>query len=149
MGSVLTPTLMGEAKGKDLATMVDLAMGWSTVRDWGAWSTGSESRIRFRLFRHWLIQEVDAVRLVIEGRYYGTNTRTNVRINTVDVGETGPSRPATAAMSYPSARCITVIVTLGREAPVSPAAFEGTTDQRLLAFGVERVAYVLIKKHQA
>ncbi|MBP6682810.1 MAG: hypothetical protein KA159_05810 [Halioglobus sp.] len=147
---MLTPTLMGAARGKDLASMVDLAMGWSTVRDWGVWSTGSESRIRFRLFRHWLIQEIDAVRLVIEGRYYGTNTRTSVRINAVDVGE----------QDLTAGNCDIVIpvgalyphevieITLGHHAPVSPAVFEGTTDQRLLAFGVERLAYVLIKRHR-
>ncbi len=144
---MLTPTLMGDARGKDLATMVDLAIGWSTVRDWGVWSTGSESRIRFRLFRHWLIQEIEAVRLVIEGRYYGTNTRTSVRINAVDIGEQDLTAgncdiviPVSAL--YPHE---VIEITLGHHAPVSPAAFEGTSDQRLLAFGVERVAYVLLK----
>jgi hypothetical protein len=127
--------------------MVDLAIGWSTVRDWGVWSTGSESRIRFRLFRHWLIQEVDAVRLVIEGRYYGTNTRTSVRINAVDIGEQDLTAgncdiviPVSAL--YPHE---VIEITLRHHAPASPAALEGTSDQRLLAFGVERVAYALLK----
>ncbi len=146
---MLTPTLMGEAKGKDLATMVDLAMGWSTVRDWGAWSSGSESRIRFRLFRHWLMQGTVSVRLVIEGRYYGTNTRTNVRINAVDVGEQDLTAGNCDIVIPVSALYLheVIEITLAHHAPVSPAALEGAADQRLLAFGVERVAYVLLKGH--
>jgi len=146
-----TPTLMGEAKGRDLASMVDFAMGWSTVRDWGVWSTGSESSIRFRLFRHWLIQEVDCVRLVVEGRYYGHNCRTRVRINGIDFGEQDLTAghfdvAIPVGALYPNE---VIEITLEHLAPISPAAFEGTSDERVLAFGVERVAYDLPKRYPA
>lgn len=143
-----TPTLMGEARGTELASMVDLAAGWSAVEAWGAWSTGGESRIRFRLFRHWLIQEVECVRLVVEGRYYGHNCRTRVRINGVDYGEQDLTAgncdiaiPVDAL--YPNE---VIDITLEHHAPISPAAFEGASDGRALAFGVERVAYALPKR---
>ena len=74
-----------------------------------------------------------------------------MRINTVDVGEQDLTAGNCDIVIPVSALYLheVIEIPLGHQAPVSPAAFEGTTDQRLLAFGVERVAYVLIKKHQA
>jgi len=63
-----------------------LVSGWSKLHDWGAWSSGDVSRIRFRV-PFWMVSH-ETARLVIflRGRYFGRNTRSKVIVNDLDFG---------------------------------------------------------------
>ena len=109
------------------------------------WSEGQESRIRFRVFSRLLINEFVLIHIVIEGRYYGNNNKTNVRINGIDFGEQALSRdnrkltiPVDALLPYEG-----VEVILEHQEPISPAVFEGKSDDRALAFAMSNIGYTL------
>ncbi len=145
------PTLMGEATGEAIGSKVDLYSGWGRAASWGVWSTDRESRIRFRLYRHRLIQEVGCVRLRIEGRYYGNNAKTRVEVNGVDFGALA-LRPGGGNIELPvdALQDNEILeVVLRHEQPVSPAALEGKSDKRTLAFGIERLACSLVRLHDS
>ena len=144
------PTLVAEAAGGDIAAMVDLRQGWCGARPWGVWSSGDESRIRFRIYRHSLLQEIGSLRLLVEGRYYGGNRQTQVQINGVDFGDQALT-PGGCELEIPVAALHAnevVEIVLRHHQPISPSVLEGGRDIRALAFGLERVGYVLLRKYQ-
>ena len=63
-----------------------LVSGWSKLQDWGAWSSGNVSRVRFRA-PFWMVSHENA-RLIIflRGRYSGNNSRSKVVVNDLDFG---------------------------------------------------------------
>jgi hypothetical protein len=63
-----------------------LSSGWSSMQDWGAWSVGECSEIRFRA-PFWMISHEGAnVIIFLKGRYRGRNTRSEVSVNGLDYG---------------------------------------------------------------
>ena len=137
------PTLMGQTEGEAIASEVELCAGWARPVSWGVWSIGTTSRIRFRVYRHRLLQEEGALRLHIDGRYYGDNTKTRVSINGTDYGElalvagSGTMEIPVAALQNNEV----IEIVLVHQQPISPAELEGKSDKRALAFGIEKLAY--------
>jgi hypothetical protein len=80
------PMLFGTRAPHKLPTLDLLAFGWSQVYDWGAWSTGDRSIIRFRV-PFWMATRDNAkLSVFLKGRYYGKNTGSNVSVNGVHFG---------------------------------------------------------------
>lgn len=63
-----------------------LSTGWSDLEDWGAWSRGSVSEIRFRAPFWMTSHERASVIIFLKGRYRGRNTRSNVTVNGREYG---------------------------------------------------------------
>jgi hypothetical protein len=144
------PTLMGVATGGTIKSMVDLYDGWSEPVEWGVWSLGAESKIRFRVYRRRIIEETGSLRLVIEGSYYGNNKETNVIVNGIDFGEQELLR-GNCRLTIPIDALFAnelVEITLKHKHPTRPSDFEGKRDNRPLAYAVQKIGYILIKKHE-
>ncbi len=63
-----------------------LTEGWHGREDWGAWSEGNVSEIRFRV-PFWMTgHERGSVIVYLKGRYLGRNTRSEVSVNGLEHG---------------------------------------------------------------
>jgi hypothetical protein len=141
-----TPTLLRVASGNRIAGEVDLAAGWCVPVEWGVWSKGPESVLRFRLRRRSMPTSSTRVRLVIEGRYFADNTATRVIVNEQDFGDcdlaagTEIFLPVESLLPHE-----TVEITFQHHHPVAPRRVKTTKDYRQLAFGLKKLncAYVL------
>ena len=143
------PTLKRVATGGNIGSMVDLFDGWSEPGQAGVWSVGAQSKIRFRVFRRRLLQEVSSLRVVIEGRYYADNEETGVIINGIDFGLQALRRgngqlviPIEALLPNES-----IEITLQHQHPTRPSDFEGKKDNRALAFVLDKVGYSPIRSY--
>ena len=81
-----TPMLFVTKFPHELPNPDILASGWKEFQDWGAWSEGDASEIRFRI-PFWMIShETASVNIFIKGRYRSENTQSRVIVNGVDFG---------------------------------------------------------------
>lgn len=138
-----TPTLSNHGAGKSALEHIDFGEGWHQRERWGAWSSGSRSRIRFRIWRRRIGPGCTGIRLLIQGRYAGDNNPTRVWVNDIDFGDVsltkscpGLALPLTALLPYE-----TVEVTLRHSDPVTPGKSAGNPSRQLIAFGLERINY--------
>ncbi len=80
------PTLGGAASGTQLSGKVQLYAGWSAPEDWGVWSIGPRSCLRFRLHHRLLAGGHTRIRLGLRGRYHEGISSSGVQINGIDIG---------------------------------------------------------------
>jgi hypothetical protein len=141
-----TPTLWPLNRGADIHSRLDFSDGWYRREDWGVWSKGTLSRIRFRVWRKFIKPTCIGVRVVIRGRYFGDNVSTTVEINgqiyadeVLDGKHPGLELPIDLLLPYE-----TVDITLRHHAPMSPAQLDGREDSRDIAFGLTKLGYVFV-----
>lgn len=121
----------------NIASPLHFVSGWAAQEDWGVWSIGEVSRLRFRPPRASLAAE-GGIRLLLRGYYYGDNAHSRVIINGIDFGPVDLADPAQVlefsldASGAPEE----VEITLCHDAPVSPMEYEGGRDTRQLAFAL-------------
>ena len=139
-----TPTLWPLNRGADIHPRLDISEGWQRREDWGVWSKGPLSKIRFRVWRRFIKPTCIGIRVVIRGRYFGDNVSTSVEIN----GKTYPNQvlngkhpglelPIDCLLPYEM-----IDITLRHHAPISPAQLDGRKDSRIIAFGLIKFGYV-------
>lgn len=81
-----TPMLFTTRTPHDTPTAALLGTGWGDLQDWGAWSEGKISELRFRVPFWMTSHERASVILFLKGRYQGRNTRSGVSVNDRDYG---------------------------------------------------------------
>ena len=106
--------------------MVDLRQGWCGARPWGIWSSGDESRIRFRVYRHRLLQEIGSLRLLVAGRYCSGNRQTHNADQWRGFRRPG-AYPGGCELEIPVAalHANEVVRIILRHQPISPSVLEG------------------------
>ena len=117
-----------------------LVSGWGELQDWGAWSSGNESRIRFRA-PFWMVSHENA-RLVIflRGKYSGHNSRSKVIVNDLDFGWID-LRKFSRSISLPISVLYTnqiVELQLHHEFPGKPTDNDLTAEIGPASFGIEK-----------
>ncbi len=143
----LTPTHIGVAEADKICSSVRLVSGWCQAAEWGVWSLGDRSVLKFRIpFRH-LKYGNEKLRIVLSGQYYGENTQTSVTINEVPFGShhLTPDGPGIFITRKELGDYGTICIEMKHLDPVSPKKFEGKNDDRLLAFGLQRIGCTLVR----
>jgi hypothetical protein len=118
-----------------------LVSGWDELQDWGAWSIGDESKIRFRA-PFWMVSH-ERAKLVIslKGRYLGRNIRSKVIVNDLDFGWID-LRNFSRSISLPIAKLYAnqiVELQVIHEFPENPAKNDSIVGSGPLAFGIEKL----------
>jgi hypothetical protein len=118
-----------------------LVSGWDELQDWGAWSLGDESKIRFRV-PFWMVSH-ERAKLVIflRGRYLGRNIRSKVIVNDLDIGWID-LRNFSRSISLPIAKLYAnqfVELQVIHEFPENPANNDLTAGIEAMAFGIEKL----------
>ena len=135
------------SSGAAIHGVVDFIAGWHKPEHWGMWSLGKTSVARFCIPQEHLNDEVDAIRLVINGRYCGNNNTTSIVVNSVNFGQQDLSNYR-ADLVVPLTALLTngiIEVVFSHQHPISPFELNGTHDNRALAFAMTTFGYVLIK----
>jgi hypothetical protein len=138
-----TPTLANAGNRGDVLASVSLEEGWHGRKNWGAWSRGLQSTIRFRIWRRRIGPTCTGLRILLRGRYAGGNTATRVIINEHDYGDVNLSAGG-AALELPLELLMpyeTVEIYLHHTRPVTPQQRDNSADRESIAFGLEKVAY--------
>ncbi|MEM6583595.1 MAG: FkbM family methyltransferase [Pseudomonadota bacterium] len=114
-----------------------LAHGWAFPEDWGRWSLGKRSCIKFKPSRELALS--GKASLKIRGRYFGEVEPTAVRVNGADLGGFDLSE---VTIELPSGALDREHVSLEflHRAPRKPADVSDSADQREIKFGLERIA---------
>jgi hypothetical protein len=140
------PTLTQQVKRDAISRGVELTSGWCPQEDWGVWSDGASSRIRFRVMRR-KIELWQALRVIIQGRYVGDNRVTSVLINGIDFGEQSLIRgseglllPTAALQSFE-----VIDITLKHSHPVARAQRQSGGDDRQIAFGLIKIGCMVVR----
>ncbi|MEM6581668.1 MAG: hypothetical protein AAF699_10370 [Pseudomonadota bacterium] len=135
------PYLQFNAWNSDISDRVELERGWCKQNMWGLWTNGAESLIRFRVLAEQIEAHDKGPIITIRGRYYGHNTDTGVFINDVWYGEVDLRQKRMGF--YISREQLpvynVVCIRLVHAKPVSPREFDGSDDDRALAFGIQRI----------
>lgn len=139
-----TPTLSNAKAGEDKFGAVSLAQGWHRQGNGVVWSYGPTSSIRFRVWRRRIGPNCSAIRLILCGRYAGSNISTQVVINGRDFGDIAIPRQRGTELDLPLTMLLpyeTIEVTMHHSKPLTPAKDKDNHDRHLIAFGLERIAY--------
>lgn len=135
------------AAGAGIHEIVDFVEGWNEPEDWGVWSLGAASVARFYISHKHLNDDADSIRLIINGHYYGNNSRTFITVNAVNFGEQDLSNhcadlviPLTALHAKGAVELV-----FSHRHPISPFELNSAKDNRALAFAMTTVGYVLVK----
>jgi len=81
-----TPMLFAARQARELPPPQALAGGWGPHEDWGAWSAGAQSAIRFRV-PFWITgHDGGEVVILLNGRYRDGHAHTGVSVNGIDCG---------------------------------------------------------------
>ncbi len=136
------PLLSGSA----MASGAQLISGWQLPESWGHWSAGDESALRLRLPFRSLLPSHRQLRLYLKGRYYGSNERTQVRINGHDLGAHALTHQHSGLLFdlESLAPHQTLDILLNHLRPISPRTYEQSEDDRELAYGLESIGYELL-----
>tara|TARA_R110002110_G_C13470513_1_gene720792 strand:- start:27026 stop:28342 length:1317 start_codon:yes stop_codon:yes gene_type:complete len=116
-----------------------LPQGWSLQEDWGRWSLGKTSRLKFVPATQLAV--APAAALHIRGRYYAGGELTAVEINGQAIGSYDLSDcklPLPPECLHASA----VTIGFGHHEPVSPASIGDGDDMREIKFGLESLEIV-------
>jgi len=114
-----------------------LPSGWAFPEDWGRWSLGGRSRIKFIPAAELAVGATAA--LHIRGRYFGPAEATAVYLNGVQLGRHDlqdahiPLPPGSLAGEH-------VVLELVHERPLRPADVSDSQDVREIKFGLESIA---------
>ncbi|MEM1153827.1 MAG: hypothetical protein AAGI44_06775 [Pseudomonadota bacterium] len=135
------PFLQFNAWNSDISARVELERGWCKQNQWGVWSNGAESLIRFRVLAEQIEAHDKGPIITMKGRYYGDNTCTAVFINGLGYGEVDLTQSKTGFYIPKEQLPVynVVCVRLFHAKPVSPREFDGSDDDRALAFGLKRI----------
>lgn len=134
-----TPMLFTTRAPHDTPTAALLGAGWGDLQDWGAWSEGQVSELRFRVPFWMTSHERGSLIVFLKGRYQGRNTRSGVSVNGRDCGWQDLRR-FTRRITLPVSglqanQCVVVRINhefAGEPGAQSPAPAQGT------AFGIEK-----------
>lgn len=142
------PTLAGTATGASLATELSLGTGWSSVEDWGVWSMGNESTISLRVLNGALAGDVQQITLLLRGRYYASNTTTELTLNGKSYGKLklDDEQGAITLQIADLLPLNRIDITLSHEAPVSPMSRGEGEDERTLAFALTEMGYEPVRQ---
>jgi FkbM family methyltransferase len=111
--------------------------GWSFFEEWGVWSNGASSRIKFYIGPE--LRNLAAPLLELQCRYFGDEEETRVSINNIDLGS-HTLRNATIALPPESLRGDHVTLEFSHSNPQKPSELEASTDTRALKLGIEAMA---------
>jgi len=127
----------GERAAGGLDEALYLPSGWAFPEEWGRWSLGGRSCIKFVPTP--ALAERAAPVLRIRGRYFGPAEATGVILNGVALGEFPlhdahiPLPPGSLARDY-------AVLELIHHQPLRPADTGAGEDRRLIKFGLESIA---------
>lgn len=114
-----------------------LPAGWAFPEDWGRWSLGRHSSIKFMPAPELAAQS--AAVLKIRGRYFGPVEATTVSLNGVNLGDFDLRQ---AHIELPQG-CLVgshAVLELVHGQPLRPADVSDSPDQREIKFGLESIA---------
>jgi len=135
----LRPWDGSERAAAALENKLYMPSGWAFPEDWGRWSLGKSSCIKF-IPAHELAARPPRT-LVIRGRYYGPVEATEVCLNGVSLGDFDLRRgriqlpPGALAGSYST-------LELKHTQPLRPADVSDSVDQREIKFGLESISII-------
>lgn len=114
------------------------SQGWSFPEDWGVWSDGHNSRIKFLPLQPG--ESFESAELHFRGRYYGEVEQTRVIVNGEALGSFDLT-DCTVEIPASMLRGDEVDIVLVHTQPRSPAELEGGSDTRLLKYGLESLTW--------
>jgi FkbM family methyltransferase len=116
-----------------------LPAGWAFPEDWGRWSLGKRSCIKFIPAPELAAQSAPALK--IRGRYFGPDELTSVFLNGVSLGDFDLRD---VRIELPAASLVGkhVVLELVYGQPLRPSDVSDSPDQREIKFGLERIAIV-------
>ena len=128
-----------ERVATELENNLYMPAGWAFPEDWGRWSLGNSSLIRFVPTPELAAQPT--VVLEIRGRYFGPVEATAVCLNGVNLGDFD-LRQARIELPPGSLGGSYATLELKHTQPLRPADVSDSTDQREIKFGLESIAIV-------
>ena len=137
------PMLFGTPFPHRVPTLDLLASGWSQVYDWGAWSTGHRSIIRFRV-PFWMTTHDNAkLSVFLKGRYHGKNTGSDVCVNGVHFGCIDLREfPRSITIPISSLQKNQVVeVQLVHQFPKQAETDSSSVNERPISFGIENFGF--------
>jgi hypothetical protein len=128
--------------GTDIAQLTPLDGGWSRPEEWGVWSSGEASIIRFRISPNKVSPHYKQLKLSIKGFYFSDNNNTIVTIkglekNTLSLVDNELTIPLTSFDSY---GCIEIY--LEHQNPCSPKELGQGDDSRKIAFAMKELKFI-------
>ncbi len=130
------PAWAGEASGPGAATFY-LPQGWGDQEDWGRWSIGPRSRLRFVPAPGLAGREHLA--LYLQGRYYGPPEATQLRLNGQSLGACDLT-DCRVPLPAGALRAPWVELELLHTRPLRPRDLGEGDDDRPIKFGLEQIA---------
>jgi len=123
--------------GAALENNLYMPSGWAFPEDWGRWSLGRRSSVKFVPAQS--LASGNSLTLHIRGRYFGPPEATGVMLNGVKLGDYElidahiPLPPGSLAAGH-------VVLELSHEQPLRPADVSGSEDLRDIKFGLESIS---------
>jgi FkbM family methyltransferase len=111
--------------------------GWSFLEDWGVWSNGTRSRIKFYVGQ--ALRNLEAPVLELKCRYFGDEEETHIVINNRDLGA---HKLHNARIALPP-ECLQgdhVTLEFTHRNPQKPSELEASNDTRALKLGIEAMS---------
>lgn len=110
--------------------------GWSFIEEWGVWSDGNESKIKFFLSES--LTKIERPVLGIKGRYFGSVEKTEVYLNEKNLGEFSLEN-LELVLPGELLQGVHATIKLVHKEPLRPCDIDGGNDDRLLKFGLESI----------
>ena len=126
--------------GPSLTDLLQHNPGWSGAAGRGAWSLGDTSWICFRLPKSRSTGADKPFSVNIQGRYFGDNVTTGLRINGIPMGEWDLRDSVLELPPGLPDRDRIIELELTHTAPTSPAALDMGADERQIAYCLEAIS---------
>jgi FkbM family methyltransferase len=123
---------------KQMGEYLFLSQGWSFPEDWGVWSDGDVSVIKFYPLAP--AAETEFLELCFEGQYYGPLEHTRVVVGDVELGDFDLTS-CRVRLPAELLRARDVRIVLHHVAPLCPGDQEGSDDPRRLKYGLKSLAW--------
>jgi hypothetical protein len=126
--------------GPSLAELLQHNSGWSAAVGRGAWSLGDTSWISFRIPKSRSIGADKPYRVNIQGRYFGDNVTTGLKVNGAPMGEWDLRDSVFEVPPGVPDRDQVIELELTHTVPISPAALDMGADERQIAYCLEAIS---------
>ncbi|MEH6590858.1 MAG: FkbM family methyltransferase [Halioglobus sp.] len=137
VGCELKPWNGHHCNASGMAGFLYFCSGWSFFEEWGVWSNGSSSRIKFYIDPE--LRNLNVPLLELKCRYFGDKEETLLSINNIDLGSHTLDN-AKIALPPECLKGDHITLEFSHSNPQKPSELEASTDNRALKLGIETIA---------
>ncbi len=137
IGDRLPPWNGEKCGGADMLNHLHFSSGWSFPEEWGVWSIGKNSTLKFFIGEK--LNSCESPTLRVTGRYFGGDEETIVEINDLAVGRYN-LRDADIVLPEQCLDDAHMTIRLIHDRPLRPVDSGGSGNNREIKFGIESIS---------